>query len=78
MSETAVLDAPAAPAEPFDQADVKEFRADDTEAGTNICKLLVIFFFYSLCALAFVTWWAFSAMNENRAEPAATETHAGH
>lgn len=78
MSESAVLESTAAPAEPFDKGDVREFRADDTEAGTNICKLLVVFFFYSLCAMAFVTWWAFGAMSENQAEPAATEAHATH
>ena len=78
MSETAVLESHAVTAEPFDKADVKEFRAADTEAGTNICKLLVVFFFYSLCAMAFVTWWAFDAMHENRAEPTTTEAHADH
>ena len=43
-----------APDEPFDKADISTFRADDAEAGTNICKLLVAFFFYSLLAMAFV------------------------
>jgi hypothetical protein len=84
MSESAVLenhgpsDVHAAADEPFDKSDVKEFRAEDKEAGTNICKMLVIFFFYSFCAMGFVTWWAFSSMNDNRAEPAATEAHSGH
>lgn len=84
MSEPAVLvnhgpvETHAAPDEPFDNVDVKEFREDDKEAGTNICKLLVIFFFYSLCAMAFVSWWAFTAMSDNQAEPAATETHSSH
>lgn len=83
MSESAVLDhGPAdahVPDEPFDKADVKEFRAEDKEAGTNICKMLVIFFFYSLCAMAFVTWWAFTAMGDNRAEPAVDEeVHSSH
>lgn len=77
MSETAVMDT-TVPAEPFDKNDIKEFREDDREAGTNICKLLVVFFFYSFCAMGFVTWWAFSAMSENRAEPTETEAHAGH
>ncbi|MDB5385480.1 MAG: hypothetical protein JWM11_1126 [Planctomycetaceae bacterium] len=84
MSESAVLenhgpsDAHATPDEPFDKTDIKEFRSDDKEAGTNICKMLVIFFFYSLCAMSFVTWWAYTAMSENRAEPAAAETHSAH
>ena len=81
MSEsvaTAEVQAPEAPEEPFDNADIKTFRADDAEAGTNICKMLVAFFFYSLLAMAFVTWWAFTAMNANRADSPAVEIHGSH
>ncbi len=68
----------AAPEEPFDKADISTFRADDAEAGTNICKLLVAFFFYSLLAMAFVTWWAFGAMKANNSEAPVAEAHATH
>ncbi len=74
-------DAHAAPDEPFDKWDISTFRSDDKEAGKNICKLLVAFFFYSLLAMAFVTWWAFGAMkvNTNPDTPTATAgSHAGH
>lgn len=68
------------PDEPFDNADVKMFRADDKEAGTNICKMLVAFFFYSAMAMGFVTWWAFTAMKANNSDtpPAAVESHGTH
>ena len=84
MTESAVLDnhgaadAHAIPDEPFDKTDIKEFRADDKEAGTNICKMLVLFFVYSLLAMAFVTWWAFSAMIDNRTDTEPAEVHASH
>ena len=41
----------AVPDEPFDNADIKTFRSEDAEAGTNICKMLVAFFFYSALAM---------------------------
>lgn len=68
--------AAVAPDEPFDRADISTFRADDAEAGTNICKLLVAFFFYSLLAMAFVTWWAFGAMKANNSQQPVVEAHA--
>lgn len=68
-----------APDEPFDKADISTFQSDDAEAGTNICKLLVAFFFYSLLAMAFVAWWAYGAMQVNRSEAPVVESHsAGH
>lgn len=69
----------AVPDEPFDKLDVKTFRSDDAEAGTNICKMLVAFFFYSALAMGFVTWWAFTAMNANNANTSITaESHEEH
>jgi hypothetical protein len=46
---------------PFDRDDLVEFKAEDTEAASNIGKMLTAFFFYSLLAMAFVSWWAWSA-----------------
>lgn len=71
----------AVPDEPFDKSDISTFISDDKEAGTNICKMLVAFFFYSLLAMAFVAWWAFGAMkvNTNPDTPTATAgSHAAH
>ena len=77
-AETHSTDA-VAPEEPFDKADISTFRSDDAEAGTNICKLLVAFFFYSLLAMAFVAWWAYGAMQANKVGAPATEAHeTGH
>ena len=70
MSDHAVKDAPAhdpaahAAEHPyqevpgFDQDDVRQFQADDAEAVTNIGKLLVAFFFYSLIVVITVSWLA--------------------
>lgn len=44
----------------FDRDDLVEFKEDDTEAASNIGKMLTAFFFYSLLAMAFVSWWAYS------------------
>lgn len=72
MSESVAIpeshSAVAVPDEPFDKSDISFFQSDDKEAGTNICKMLVAFFFYSLLAMAFVTWWAFGAMTANNSE----------
>ena len=65
------------PSNPFDNQDVRGFRADDAEAGANIGKMLVAFFFYSLCAMAFVTWWAFGAFQANSTnEDLTVQAHA--
>jgi hypothetical protein len=71
-------DAPAVPDEPFDKGDISTFRSEDKEAGTNICKMLVAFFFYSLLAMAFVTWWAFGAMQDNTNPETPTATAGAH
>jgi hypothetical protein len=50
-----------APEAHFDRDDLVEFTEDDTEAASNIGKMLTAFFFYSLLAMAFVSWWAYTA-----------------
>ena len=66
MSDHAVKDAPAHDAAhadehpqqvvpAFDQDDVRQFQADDAEAVTNIGKMLVAFFFYSLIVMSIVS-----------------------
>jgi hypothetical protein len=85
MSESVVTDDShsitdqAVPEEPFDNGDISTFRSDDAEAGTRICQMLVAFFFYSLLAMAFVTWWAFGAMKANNSDtPAVPAAHSAH
>lgn len=73
MTETAVLTESAqeiedakirpvvqSPEAHFDRDDLVEFKEDDTEAASNIGKMLTAFFFYSLLAMACVSWWAYS------------------
>ncbi len=44
---------------PFDRAELRQFGADDVEAGRNICKMLSIFFAYTVMVMAlstYITW----------------------
>ena len=47
---TSVEDAPL-----FDPAELKQFDSDDTEAGRNICKMLSLFFFYTVIVMGIST-----------------------
>lgn len=47
---TAVEDAPLFAAE-----EIKQFDRDDTEAGRNICKMLSLFFFYTVIVMGIST-----------------------
>jgi hypothetical protein len=43
----------------FSPAEVREFDAEDVEAGKNICKMLSLFFFYTVIVMGlstYVTW----------------------
>jgi hypothetical protein len=40
----------------FDAAELKQFAADDVEAGRGICKLLSSFFFYTVVVMALSTY----------------------
>jgi hypothetical protein len=51
----------SAPAEEhlFDRDELRQFGADDVEAGQNICKMLSLFFFYTVIVMAlstYITW----------------------
>lgn len=48
----------AAPAdEPlFDREELKQFGADDVEAGQAICKMLSLFFFYTVIVMGLSTY----------------------
>ena len=62
MTETttapATTDQPPTPTveEPFDREDIKGFSSDDVEAGRNICKMLSLFFFYTLVVMGLSTY----------------------
>ena len=43
----------------FNRQELKQFGADDVEAGRNICKMLSLFFFYTVIVMAlstYITW----------------------
>jgi hypothetical protein len=40
----------------FSREDLKQFGADDVEAGKNICKMLSLFFFYTVIVMALSTF----------------------
>ncbi|MBX3437450.1 MAG: hypothetical protein KF861_08175 [Planctomycetaceae bacterium] len=42
--------------EPFDREEIKEFSHDDVEAGRNICKMLSLFFFYTVIVMGLSTY----------------------
>jgi hypothetical protein len=57
--DTAVPHAEAHPttdAPLFSPAELREFDADDVEAGKNICKMLSLFFFYTVIVMGLSTY----------------------
>jgi len=46
---------------PFEETELKQFEADDAEAGRAIGKMLSIFFFYTVIVMTISTiatyWW---------------------
>ncbi|MCA9078161.1 MAG: hypothetical protein KDA93_24235 [Planctomycetaceae bacterium] len=55
MSETTAPPATTTE-EPFDRAAIKEFSADDVEAGQAITKMLSLFFFYTVIVMGLSTY----------------------
>jgi len=53
----AVETPPQPPEEPFLDADLRQFEADDIEAGQAITKLLSTLFIYTLVAMSIVSIW---------------------
>ena len=39
----------------FTAAELREFDADDVEAGKNLCKMLSLFFFYTVIVMGLST-----------------------
>ena len=40
----------------FSAAELREFDADDVEAGKNLCKMLSLFFVYTVIAMGAMTF----------------------
>lgn len=54
-------DRPAA-SDLFSEDELRQFAADDAEAGRRIGKILATLFVYTLIAMAVVTCWTFSVV----------------
>jgi hypothetical protein len=57
MSETHSDAAETATAELFDKVELRQFEADDVEAGRAIGKMLSILFIYTVIAMSIVSLW---------------------
>lgn len=56
----------AAPDQPlFTAAEIREFDADDVEAGKNLCKMLSMFFFYTVIVMGLSTYITYSWVMSN-------------
>lgn len=47
---------PAVKDDPFTKQELKDFVAEDQEAGRNICKMLSLFFFYTVIVMGLSTF----------------------
>ena len=65
MSEThsEAAESASAPTELFDQAELRQFEADDIEAGRAIGKMLSILFIYTVIAMSIVALWTISTID---------------
>ncbi len=43
----------------FSPEEIRQFEADDAEAGRRIGKILASLFVYTLIAMSIVIWWTF-------------------
>lgn len=50
---------PTTDCELFSAEEIRQFDADDAEAGRRIGKILASLFVYTLIAMSIVTWWTF-------------------
>lgn len=63
----------------FSRDQLRQFAADDVEAGSAIGKMLSLFFLYTVLAMSLVAWWTFSDTKERAAEaPVAADGAADH
>jgi hypothetical protein len=47
------------PDDPFTSHELKGFVAEDREAGRNICKMLSLFFFYTVIVMGLSTYFTY-------------------
>lgn len=45
----------------FEDAELVQFDADDTTAGRALCKMLSLFFLYTVIVMAIAGFWTYSA-----------------
>lgn len=68
MSETHTTEATHSESEPlFETAELRQFEADDVEAGRAICKMLSILFIYTVIAMTCVSLWTVCATSADHA-----------
>lgn len=48
----------------FTSAEIRQFDADDAEAGRRIGKILATLFIYTVIAMSIVTWWTFNVVGQ--------------
>jgi hypothetical protein len=66
---------PVAPVPLFDESELREFDKDDVEAGRNICKMLSLFFFYTVIVMGLSTIVTYRWVVNDEA-PASAEAQA--
>ncbi len=54
--------APVAVEPQFDNAEIRQFEADDIQAGRAITKMLSLLFIYTLIAMSIVSWWTWTSI----------------
>ena len=59
----------------FNDQDLKDFDADDVDAGKTLGRLLSFFFMYTIIAVGMVCWFTWEAVHETQPESQAT-SHA--
>lgn len=48
----------------FEPDELKQFDAEDVQAGANIGKMLALFFFYTVVVMSVVAWWTYTSVVE--------------
>lgn len=80
MSDTAAADVAEETTETelFERSEIRQFEADDIEAGRAIGKMLSALFIYTVIAMSIVALWTVASNEARDAPPAATESGPGH
>jgi hypothetical protein len=73
MSESPTTEAPTEPL--FEDAELRQFEADDVEAGRAICKMLSLLFIYTVIAMSIVSLWTVCVTSPDHAAEVTTPGH---